>query len=311
MATPPERLSTSGLEAAGGAGCQGGVCPASQSQLSAGLWHISHMQSPGVNEVTQRSPEKNTRSHCFKNKAGLLQAHDSRCFCVCVCVCVRRRRAVTVETKWKREGRTDTQSDNTHQPLPKKEKKKRTIHLCYIINRLTEQTWRYWVHRVLECSLAQTQDQKIENHHLSHQEEKLRMTVCIMRQFSLLVSYKSNFVCLHWSKTCCKSVQWNAVKICNVYDCKKSKMFVCVLHMWLLSEFQNLSIIHDSRGVISHFAFNCRLVETSAPSHTACSCQSFCAVTLCPNSMWHNVGCSMPTWHLSEVQHVRILVENF
>ena len=310
MATPPERLSTSGLEAAGGAGCQGGVCPASQSQLSAGLWHISHMQSPGVNEVTQRSPEKTQDHTASKTRPGSSR-HMTRVVFVCVCVCAEGELWQLRPSERGKEGLTHKVTTHTN-PFPKKKKKKkRTIHLCYIINRLTEQTWRYWVHRVLECSLAQTQDQKIENHHLSHQEEKLRMTVCIMRQFSLLVSYKSNFVCLHWSKTCCKSVQWNAVKICNVYDCKKSKMFVCVLHMWLLSEFQNLSIIHDSRGVISHFAFNCRLVETSAPSHTACSCQSFCAVTLCPNSMWHNVGCSMPTRNLSEVQHVRILVENF
>lgn len=41
----------------------GGVCPVSQSQLSAGLWHISHMQSPGINKVTQRPPRKTQQNH--------------------------------------------------------------------------------------------------------------------------------------------------------------------------------------------------------------------------------------------------------
>ncbi len=64
----------------------GGVCPASQSQPSAKLWHISHMQSPGVNEVTQRPPKKH-RIPQLQNKGWNPPGGWLRLF-VCKCVCV-------------------------------------------------------------------------------------------------------------------------------------------------------------------------------------------------------------------------------
>lgn len=74
----------------------GGVCPVSQSQLSAGLWYISHMQSPSVNKVTQRSPKKHKITH-FKTWPGSCRLHGDASDCWC------RSKGMIVETNLRKK----------------------------------------------------------------------------------------------------------------------------------------------------------------------------------------------------------------
>lgn len=102
----------------------GGVCPVSQSQLSAGLWHISHMQSPSVNKVTQRSPKKHKITP-LQNMAGFLQAARG---CLRLLMSKQRHDSWDQLTKKKKKEklkkreRKRKRNTDTHRALKKKER---------------------------------------------------------------------------------------------------------------------------------------------------------------------------------------------
>lgn len=189
MEISPERLSTPGLEATGGAAWWGSV---PREPIAALCWGSDTFPTCRVpaNNVTQWPPKNKTQNH-IPPKNGRVPSG-----CGGELGCLRLLMLRKIHHSWDEKKQTENQEYRhvTDQHIHKRHthhtKWKHSIHLCYVINGLTEQNWRYRVHRVLERFFSHTScKQTAENHCLLNSERKMRMFTS--KLYSSLLYYRN------------------------------------------------------------------------------------------------------------------------